>query len=59
MRRGSPALVLLIAGLALAFLGFAADAIGLGTSPGMGYLQIVSLVLGIALVVAALLMRRR
>jgi hypothetical protein len=53
-------IVLLVLGIVLFVLSLAADAIGLGGSPGFGGIQIAGILLGaLAAVVGLLIMRRK
>ncbi len=59
MEKRTLGIVLLVVGIVVLIVSVAADAIGLGGSPGFGYKQAAGTVVGvIAAVVGAILMRR-
>lgn len=51
-------LVLLIVGIVVLIVSVAADAIGLGGSPGFGYKQIVGVAVGAIVAIAGAIIRR-
>jgi len=59
MEKRTQALILIVAGALLALISLLADVIGLGRAPGFGYGQIAGLLIGLAALVAGIVILRQ
>ena len=59
MSRKAQGVVLLVVGVLLFLLSLAADPLGVGAAPGLGWKQIVGAVIGVVLAGAGMTMQRK